>query len=154
MAVNSTDLKLEWMMLLCHYACGITPRGLGLAFFRWFGLFLVIGFIESWLIFRRAMLEQKVRCGLPYGFACLCPILTCLTLLTVKKYLPKTHEHKRFLLRNGKECLLPRRLVFGKEFLSQEKPCCHCPGVSLRCCTTASSSSHMVPSIRRFQLFT
>lgn len=82
----------------CHYTWGITPWGLALAiFFSWFGLFLIIGLVESWFIFRRAMLGQKVRRGLPYGFACLCPVLSCLFLFTVKKYPVKTTDQQTFL---------------------------------------------------------
>jgi hypothetical protein len=88
----------------CHYTWGIAPWGLALAiFFGWFGLFLIIGLIESWFIFRRAMLGQKARRGLPYGFACLCPILSCLTLFTVKKYPPKTPEQQAILATKWKE---------------------------------------------------
>ncbi|KAJ5115206.1 hypothetical protein NUU61_000965 [Penicillium alfredii] len=88
----------------CHYTWGIPPWGLALAiFFSWFGLFLIIGLIESWFIFRRAMLGQKVRRGLPYGFACLCPILSCLSLLTVKKYPPKSPEEQAVLAAKWKE---------------------------------------------------
>lgn len=88
----------------CHYTWGIPPWGLGLAvFFSWFGLVLIIGLVESWFIFRRAMLGQKVRRGLPYGFAFLCPVLSCLSLFTVKKYPSKTPEQQAFLAARWKE---------------------------------------------------
>lgn len=88
----------------CHYTWGIPPWGLGLAiFFGWFGLFLIIGFVESWFTFRRAMLGQKARRGLPYGFACLCPILSCLFLITVKKYPAKSPEEQAFLVAKWKD---------------------------------------------------
>lgn len=88
----------------CHYTWGIPPWGLALAvFFSWFGLFLIIGLVESWFIFRRAMLGQKVRRGLPYGFAFLCPVLSCLFLFTVKKYSSKTPEQQAFLAARWKE---------------------------------------------------
>ncbi|CAI7669998.1 unnamed protein product [Penicillium bialowiezense] len=83
----------------CHYTWGISPLALGLAiFFGWFGLFLVIGLVESWFTFRRAMLGRKARRGLPYGFACLCPIVSCLFLITVKKYPAKSPEEQAFLV--------------------------------------------------------
>jgi hypothetical protein len=82
----------------CHYTWGISPVGLVLAiFFSWFGFFLIIGFIESWIIFRRAMVGQKVRRGLPYAFAFLAPILSCFLLLTVKKYDAKTPDQQTWL---------------------------------------------------------
>lgn len=82
----------------CHYTWGISPVGLFLAiFFSWFGFFLVVGLVESWFIFRRAMLGQKVRRGLPYGFAFLCPILSCLFLFTVKRHDPKTPDQQAWL---------------------------------------------------------
>jgi hypothetical protein len=82
----------------CHYTWGISPVGLFLAiFFSWFGLFLILGLWESWFIFRRAMLGQKVRRGLPYAFAFLCPILSCFLLLTVKKYDAKTPDQQTWL---------------------------------------------------------
>lgn len=82
----------------CHYTWGISPVGLVLAiFFSWFGFFLILGFIESWIIFRRAMVGQKVRRGLPYAFAFLCPILSCFLLLTVKKYDAKTPDQQTWL---------------------------------------------------------
>ncbi|KAJ5167784.1 uncharacterized protein N7482_003378 [Penicillium canariense] len=83
----------------CHYTWGIAPWGLALAiFFSWFGFFLIIGLIESWFMFRRAMLGQKARRGSPYAFAFLCPILSCFLLLTVKKYDPKTPDQQAWLV--------------------------------------------------------
>lgn len=88
----------------CHYTWGISPLGLGLAiFFSWFGLFLIIGLIESWVMFRRAMLGQKARRGLPYGFACLCPILSCVFIFTVKKYPAKSPQQQAVLAVRWKE---------------------------------------------------
>lgn len=43
------------------------------------------------------MLGHKARRGLPYGFAWLCPILSCIALVTVKKYPAKTPEQQAFL---------------------------------------------------------
>ncbi|KAJ5103949.1 hypothetical protein N7532_004478 [Penicillium argentinense] len=97
----------------CHYTWGITPWGLALAiFFGWFGLFLIIGLVESWFIYRRAMLGQKVRRGLPYAFACLCPILSCLFLLSVKRHPPKTPDQQAFLAARWAE------MSSGKKFSS------------------------------------
>ncbi|KAJ6040296.1 hypothetical protein N7444_009201 [Penicillium canescens] len=99
----------------CHYTWGIPPWGLGLAiFFGWFGLFLIIGLIESWFIFRRAMVGKKARRGLPYGFALLCPILSCLFLITVKKYPAKTPEEQAVLVANGRICPDPAAVALAR----------------------------------------
>ncbi|KAJ5624461.1 hypothetical protein N7510_000770 [Penicillium lagena] len=82
----------------CHYTWGISPLGLGLAiFFSWWGLFLIVGFVESWFMFRRVMLGKKSHRGLPYGWAFLCPILSCFGLLFVKRHLAKTPAEQETL---------------------------------------------------------
>ncbi|KAJ5989005.1 hypothetical protein N7481_004215 [Penicillium waksmanii] len=82
----------------CHYTWGITPWAIALAvIFSWFGLCTIIGFVESWFIYRRAMLGGKVRRGFPYAFACSFPILSCLSLLSVKRYPAKTPDQQAFL---------------------------------------------------------
>lgn len=97
----------------CHYTWGITPWALALAvIFGWFGLCLIGGTIESWFIYRRAMLGGKSRRGLPYGFACSFPILSCLTLLSVKKYPAKTPDQQAFLAARWAE------MSFGSKFNS------------------------------------
>ncbi|KAJ6009487.1 hypothetical protein N7522_004503 [Penicillium canescens] len=106
----------------CHYTWGIPPWGLGLAiFFGWFGLFLIIGLIESWFIFRRAMVGKKARRGLPYGFALLCPILSCLFLITVKKYPAKTPEEQAVLVANWKDMSGGRKLGMWLKYLFRRK---------------------------------
>ncbi|KAJ5819942.1 hypothetical protein N7474_005533 [Penicillium riverlandense] len=82
----------------CHYTWGISPLGLGLAiFFSWWGLFLIVGFLESWYVFRRTMLGQKSRRGLPYGWAFLCPILSCVSFMYVRGYPAKTPAEQEVL---------------------------------------------------------
>jgi len=106
----------------CHYTWGIPPWGLGLAiFFGWFGLFLIIGLIESWYTFRRAMLGQKARRGLPYGFAFLCPILSCLFLITVKKYPAKSPEEQAFLIARWKEMSAGSKIGMWLKYLFRRK---------------------------------
>lgn len=108
----------------CHYTWGISPVGLGLAiFFGWFGLFLIIGLIESWFVFRRTMQGHKARTGLPYGFALLCPILSCLTLFTVKKYGSKTPDQQAFLAARWKEMSAGSKLgLWLKSFFRRRDP--------------------------------
>lgn len=106
----------------CHYTWGIPPWGLALAiFFGWFGLFLIIGLIESWFTFRRAMLGQKARRGLPYGFACLCPIISCLSLITVKKYPAKSQEEQAFLVARWKDMSAGSSLGMWLKYLFRRK---------------------------------
>ncbi|KAJ5306408.1 hypothetical protein PENANT_c017G11437 [Penicillium antarcticum] len=106
----------------CHYTWGVTPWGLGLAiFFGWFCLFLVIGLIESWFIFRRAMLGRKSRRGLPYGFALLCPILSCLLLITVKKYPAKTPEEQAVLVARWKGMSGGQKLGWWLKYLFRRR---------------------------------
>ncbi|KAJ5155334.1 hypothetical protein N7492_008137 [Penicillium capsulatum] len=108
----------------CHYTWGISPVALGLAiFFGWFGLFLIIGLIESWFIFRRTMLGHKARTGLPYGFALLCPIVSCLTLITVKKYGAKTPDQQAFLAARWKEMSAGSKFaLWVKSFFRRRDP--------------------------------
>ncbi|KAJ5357831.1 hypothetical protein N7541_004989 [Penicillium brevicompactum] len=106
----------------CHYTWGISPLALGLAiFFGWFGLFLIIGLIESWFTFRRAMLGQKARRGLPYGFACLCPIVSCLFLITVKKYPAKSPEEQVFLVARWNDMSASSKLGWWLKYLLRRK---------------------------------
>jgi hypothetical protein len=106
----------------CHYTWGISPLGLGLAiFFGWFGLFLIIGLIESWFIFRRAMVGKKSRRGLPYGFALLCPILSCLFLITVRKYPAKTPEEQAVLVAKWKDMSGGQKLGMWLKYMFRRK---------------------------------
>ncbi|OOQ91699.1 hypothetical protein PEBR_09168 [Penicillium brasilianum] len=108
----------------CHYTWGISPVGLFLAiFFSWFGLFLILGLFESWFIFRRAMLGQKVRRGLPYAFAFLCPILSCFLLFTVKRYDPKTPDQQTWLAGRWKSMSGGAKVgLWLKKFFSRRDP--------------------------------
>ncbi|KAJ5683478.1 hypothetical protein N7462_006643 [Penicillium macrosclerotiorum] len=116
----------------CHYTWGITPWGLALAiFFGWFGLFLIIGLVESWYIFRRAMLGHKARRGLPYGFACLCPVLSCLFLLSVKKHPAKTPDQQAWLAARWNEISVGTKLgLWLKNFFSRRDPAAQALGFS------------------------
>ncbi|KAJ5766640.1 uncharacterized protein N7511_004256 [Penicillium nucicola] len=106
----------------CHHTWGLAPWGLGLAiFFGWFGLFLIIGLIESWFIFRRAMLGEKSRRGLPYGFALLCPLVSCLLLITVKKYPAKTPEEQVVLVAGWKAMSGGQKLGWWLKYLFRRK---------------------------------
>lgn len=46
----------------------------------WFGLFLIIGLIESWIAFSRLARGKPARRGLPMSFAALAPFLSCFLL--------------------------------------------------------------------------
>lgn len=108
----------------CYYTWGISPVGLFLAiFFSWFGFFLLLGLWESWFIFRRAMMGQKVRRGLPYAWAFLCPILSCFLLLTVKKYDPKTPDQQTWLAGRWKSMSGGAKIgLWLKKFFNRRDP--------------------------------
>jgi hypothetical protein len=108
----------------CHYTWGITPWAVALAvIFSWFGLCLIIGLVESWFIYRRAMLGGKVRRGFPYAFACSFPILSCLSLLSVKKYPAKTPDQQTFLAARWAEMSSGTKYSFWlKNFFKRRDP--------------------------------
>lgn len=108
----------------CHYTWGLSPVGLFLAiFFSWFGFFFIVGLIESWFIFRRAMLGQKVRRGLPYGFALLCPLLSCLFLCTVKRHDAKTPDQQAWLAARWKSMSGGAKMgLWLKSFFNRRDP--------------------------------
>ncbi|KAJ5780711.1 hypothetical protein N7457_005871 [Penicillium paradoxum] len=106
----------------CHYTWGISPPGLGLAvFFSWFGLFIIIGLIESWVTFRRAMLGREARRGLPYGFAFLCPALSCVFLFTVKKYPAKSAQEQAVLVGKWKDMSGGAKVAMWLKYLFRRK---------------------------------
>lgn len=117
----------------CHYTWGITPWALALAIiFGWFGLFLIIGIVESWFIYRRAMLGGKVRRGFPYAFAALFPILSCLFLLTVKKYPPKTPDQQAFLAARWAEMSSGKKISsWLKNFFKRADPAAEVLGLTV-----------------------
>lgn len=115
----------------CHYTRGITPWALALAIiFGWFGLFLIIGIVESWFIYQRAMLGQKVRRGLPYAFAFLLPILSCISLISVKKYPAKTPDQQAILATRWAEMSSGTKLSsWLKNFFKRHDPAAEALGI-------------------------
>lgn len=77
----------------------------------WFGLFLITGLIESWFLFKKAMTGQKARRGLPYGFACLCPMLSLLALYFVRKLPAKSPEEQEVLVKRWQEMSATEKFV-------------------------------------------
>ncbi|EFE44137.1 conserved hypothetical protein [Trichophyton verrucosum HKI 0517] len=71
--------------------------------FSWFGLFFIVGLIESAVRFRKLMRGRGASRGLPKSFACLCPILSCLFIICMHRgYRPKPREEQEELERNWK----------------------------------------------------
>lgn len=78
------------------------------------------------------MLGQKLRRGLPYGFAFLCPVLSCLLLFTVKRYAPKTSDQQALLAAKWKEVSTSTALgLWMKNFFSRKDPTAVMLGFSL-----------------------
>lgn len=96
----------------CYYTWGIPPWGLALAIvFSWFGLFLILGIVESWIIFMKAMTGRKTHRGAPRFWVCLCPILSCLLLLYTRKQPAKSDAERAELSRRWLD--MPMRQKLG-----------------------------------------
>ena len=78
------------------------------------------------------MLGGKVRRGFPYAFAALFPILSCLFLLTVKKYPPKTPDQQAFLAARWAEMSSGKKISsWLKNFFKRADPAAEVLGLTV-----------------------
>ncbi|KAG2416547.1 hypothetical protein HFD88_007762 [Aspergillus terreus] len=82
----SSDYWDNYNWFLDDYYMGITPLGLTLALsIGWIGLWLLLGFVEAWVRFRRLMTGWQTRRGLPVCWAITILPVTLLLLFAFKK---------------------------------------------------------------------
>ncbi|KAF3483545.1 uncharacterized protein GIQ15_02869 [Arthroderma uncinatum] len=105
------------------YSCGRSTywaSSLALALiiaFSWFGLFFIIGMIESAVRFRNLMLGRGASRGLPKSFACLCPLLSCLFIICMHRgYRPKPKVEQDVLASNWKSMSFTAKLTLWLKY--------------------------------------
>lgn len=88
----------SWLYDRYYYGV-ISPLGILLAcILGWFGVWLIIGLIESWFQFQRLMRGWQARRGFPISWCMLAPIVSCLLLLFCRKgFQARTFEEAQVL---------------------------------------------------------
>lgn len=89
---SSDDGDKNW--IYDDYWYGISPLAVILiVILSWFGLWFIIGLMESWFQFQRLMTGWQARRGLPLSWAMLAPVLSCFLLcFSHKGYRARTAE--------------------------------------------------------------
>ncbi|KAH1489935.1 hypothetical protein KXX42_000736 [Aspergillus fumigatus] len=88
----------SWLYDRYYYGV-ISPLGILLAcILGWFGVWLIVGLIESWFQFQRLMRGWQARRGFPISWCMLAPIVSCLLLLFCRKgFQARTFEEAQVL---------------------------------------------------------
>ncbi|KAF9882776.1 hypothetical protein FE257_005165 [Aspergillus nanangensis] len=101
----STDPETPWIFDKTLLGIAITPLGLILALtIGWIGLFLLLGFLEAWIRFRRLMTGWQTRRGLPICWSLTVLPVSLLLLFWFKKgYRARSTPDSEILQRRWRE---------------------------------------------------